>query len=296
MGRFGLWQAGQMLLGLFGAVLLAAAVGAYGHDGAGSFLSVVMARLVAMGHGDFGVSVLAGTPAWSQLAARLPTTLSLAGTGALVAFIIGGPLGLVLGAGRWLRAAAPLIQIVAALPVFCASLLLVWLAAIVFHWPHPPYTDASLLSALLHQDTKALSDILWAYALPALTVGAAGAAAVQLALRRAAAEAMDASYRKGLRLLGLPALEIDRLYLAPQILAGLLAHLGEIVLALLSATAIVEWVFDWPGAAVLFVKAVALHDWPVAALVLLVFAAIKLVADFAGAVGARALAGESAAP
>lgn len=295
MWRFGLWQAGYLLLGLLGAVLLAAAVGAYGIGGHVAFLPNTLARLVAMGHGDFGTSVLAGVPAWKQLAVRLPVTLSLAGTGALAAFLIGGPLGLLLGSGRWLRAAAPLIQIVAALPVFCASLFLVWLAAMVFHWPYAPYTDASLLMALLHQDIPALSDILRAYALPVLTVGAAGAAAVQLALRRAAADAMEAPYRKGLRLLGLPALEIDRLYLAPQILAGVLAHLGDIVLALLSATAIVEWVFDWPGAAALFLKAVALHDWPVAALVLLAFAAIKLVADFVGVVASRALARDGGA-
>ncbi len=37
----------------------------------------------------------------------------------------------------------------------------------------------------------------------------------------------------------------------------------------------------------LFVKSIALADWGVAALVLLAFAAIKLTADFLGAVCAR---------
>ena len=97
---------------------------------------------------------------------------------------------------------------------------------------------------------------------------------------------MEAPWRRGLRLMGLGAVEIDLAYLAPRILAGLLAALGEITLALFSAAAVAEWVFDWPGAAVLFVKSVALPDWGVAALVLLAFAAIKLMADFIGAVSA----------
>ena len=115
-----------------------------------------------------------------------------------------------------------------------------------------------------------------------LTVGAAGAAAVQLALRRAASEAMDEPYRRGLRLMGLSTLEINSVYLVPQMLTGLCRSLGDIMLALFAAAAVAEWVFGWPGAAVLFLKSVALHDWNVAALVLLVFAAFKFAADFAG--------------
>jgi ABC-type dipeptide/oligopeptide/nickel transport system permease component len=121
---------------------------------------------------------------------------------------------------------------------------------------------------------------LHALALPGLTVGAAGAAAVQLAVRRAEAEAIEEPYRHGLKLLGLGSFEIDRLYLAPQILAGMLASFGEIVLALFSAAAVAEWLFGWPGAAVLFLKSVALHDWNVTALVLLAFAAVSLTGGF----------------
>jgi peptide/nickel transport system permease protein len=130
---------------------------------------------------------------------------------------------------------------------------------------------------------------LHALALPGLTVGAAGAAAVQLAVRRAESEATEEPYRQSLKRLGLSSYEIDRLYLAPQILAGMLASFGEIVLALFSATAVAELLFGWPGAAVLFLRSVALHDWSVTALVLLVFAAISLLADFCGMVAARAL-------
>jgi ABC-type dipeptide/oligopeptide/nickel transport system permease component len=128
-----------------------------------------------------------------------------------------------------------------------------------------------------------------AFGLPALVVGAAGATAIELAIRRAASAAGGAPYRDGLRLMGLSAFEVDRLYLVPRVLAGLFASLGEVALSLFAATAVAEWVFDWPGAATLFIHSVALHDWNVAALVLLVFACMALTAGFIGALAARAM-------
>jgi peptide/nickel transport system permease protein len=134
-----------------------------------------------------------------------------------------------------------------------------------------------------------------AFALPVLTVGAAGAAAVQLALRRAASEAMEEPYRRGLQLMGLTVVEIDRLYLGPHLLTALLRNAGEIVLALFSAAAVAEWLFGWPGAAVLFLRSVALRDWNVAGAILFAFAATAFAADFLGALLARVLSGPEAA-
>lgn len=292
MWRFGLRQALRLALGLAGAFLLAAAVAALpghgAHAGVSTYLAAWVAHIEAFARFDFGMSQVTALPAAAELARRLPVTLELVAGATPIAVVLGIPLGVLLGTGRRLRAAAPLIQIVAAVPVFCASLGLIWLNAHVLVW-HGALVRGTFWSLLVHGD-PALWAALRTMALPVLTVGGAGAAAVQLALRRAAAGAMEAPYRRGLRLMGLSGFEVDRAYLAPQILAGFLASLGEIALALFSAAAVVEWVFDWPGAAVLFVKSIALYDWSVAALVLLVFAAIKLAADFAGALGAHTLA------
>jgi ABC-type dipeptide/oligopeptide/nickel transport system permease component len=81
---------------------------------------------------------------------------------------------------------------------------------------------------------------------------------------------------------------------APEVAAGVLANLGEVTLALFSAAAVAEWVFGWPGAAVLFVKSLAFADWNVAAVILLIFAAIKFAADFAGSLAGHVILGETA--
>lgn len=286
MARFTLEEAARFFFTLAGALLLAVLVAGLPLDspwpGWGALAGNLFAKLVAFTKFDFGLSAISGGPAADELGARLPITLFLAGTGFLVALIIGAPLGILLGTTPVRRAAAPLIQIVAAAPVFCAGLVLAYAAVHLFGWPvtiNPPTNFPQLA------DAHAFELLLP----PVLTVGLAGAAAVQLALRRAAREASDESYQTGLRRLGLSALEIELVYVAPQITAGLLSSLGEIALALLSATAVAEWVFNAPGAAVLFVRSAALHDWTMLALVLLVFVSIVVTAHFIGRVAAHIL-------
>ncbi len=294
MLRFALHEAGRFALGLLGAGLAAAAIAALSLAGAThgvrAFLSAVGAKLLAFAEFDFGVSAMSGQPVLEELARHLPPTLALVLAGAVMAFAFGIPLGLLFGAGPLRRASAPLIQLVAAAPLFCAGLALAYLAQHLLHWPVSINGPIQLAAPFArHADLRIV-------ALPALTIGAAGAAAVQLALRRAATAAASEPYRAGLRRLGLSVVEIERAYVAPQIFAGLCLGLGEVVLALLSAAAVAEWVFHYPGAADLFVKSVALRDWNLAALVLFLFAGTVFLADFAGRIATRALTPEGAEP
>jgi peptide/nickel transport system permease protein len=291
MWRFGLRQAGRLALGFLGAVVLAALVAAAGGRGPGfaAYGNAVLDHLIAFARLDFGTSAITANPAWMELSRRLPATLELLGFGAIIAVAIGAPVGMLLSAGRVLRAGAPLMQIVAAAPVFCAGLGLLWLSERVLHWAGAP-RDTSFLAVLLSGNLDAVEAELRAVALPALTVGAAGAASVQLALRRAVSQAASEPYRRGLHAMGLGRFEIDRVYLLPQILAGLLRSLGEVASSLLAATAVAEWVFGWHGAADLFLKSVALEDWTVVALVIFVFAGLTMTAEFVGVMAARLLA------
>jgi peptide/nickel transport system permease protein len=286
MRRFALEESGRLALGLFGALLLAAAISALSLPGTGNgmqaFAVATAHRLLAFASGDFGISAISGASAFQELAGRGPTTLNLVLIGAAVAMILGIPLGLVSSAVSLRNVFAPLGQFVSAAPVFCAALALAYAANRLLGWPLPTGTP------ILHlpHDLAGWSVILP----PVLTVGLAGTAAVQIALRRAAAEIEDAPFRSGLNRLGLPALEIERVYVLPQVFAGLLQSLGEVVLALLSAAVVAEWVFQCPGVADLFVKSVALRDWNMVALILFLFAAAAMVADFAGRIAAAIVA------
>ena len=288
MGRFALQESGRFALGLAGALLMAAAVSALSVAGAGhglaAFLSATAGRLGGFARLDFGTSAISGLGAIQELAARGPVTLTLVLIGICIAVPVGVPLGLLFGAGPMRRATAPLIQIVAAAPVFCAGLALAYVGQRLLHLP-AANGGPVLAGALLHPGGAAFSAVLF----PALTVGLAGAGAIQLALRRAGAEAQGEPFRIGLRRLGLSTLEIERVYVAPLVFAGLFASLGEVMLALLSASVVAEWVFHCPGIADLFVKSVALGDWNMVGLILFVFALAVQISDVLGRFAVKAI-------
>ena len=298
MFRFTLRETARLFFGLVGVGLLAICLASLdsfaASHGLSGFLRSVTHHIEAVGHLNFGTSATSGRAALAELGERLPPTLIVLSAGLIVALVIGGPLGIAFGGGPGRRAAAPLIQFVASTPVFCAALVLNYVAVRSFHWPHETQTNFLTPSGTFHFDASDPLAALQPLLLPALTVGAAGAAAVQLALRRGAASVANESYRIGLRRLGLSALEIDRAFVVPQVLAALVASFGEIALALVAAAAVAEWVFNVPGAVDLFVKSVALGDWTMAGLVIFLFAAIALVAEYCGRIGARAISGTSA--
>jgi peptide/nickel transport system permease protein len=296
MWRYWLWQTAGFVASLIGAVLLAALLAALSRHAQGFWpmLGAFSDTLTDMLRGDFGKSAVTGLPAAHHVAAVLPATLQLVAAGAVIALLIGVPLGMVLSASRILRAAAPLMQIIAAAPVFCAALAMIWFAVRVLHWSEATQTSALAWNVLVQPGEW--NAALRAFSLPAITVGAAGIACVQLALRRVAAVALSAPYRAGLRMMGLSAMEIDLRYVLPEFFAALLRDLGDIALALLAAATVAEWVFNRDGAAVLLLKSVSFGDWNVAALILLIFAAITLGANFVGVVAARFLVPPEDAP
>jgi peptide/nickel transport system permease protein len=286
MLRYGLWQAGKLIASLIGAMLLAAVLAGLSRHVHGFWpvLGAYSDTAWNMLRGKFGDSSVTAHTALGDVGAVLPATLQLVLAGLVIALVIGVPLGAILSASRMLRAAAPLMQIIAAAPVFCAALGLIWVSVNVLHWPAPAAASVLPWSSLGQAD--AWNGTLRLFALPALIVGAAGAACVQLSLQRTAAKVSNAPYRAGLQMMGLRALEIDLRYVVPEFAAGLLRALGEVVLALLAAAAVAEWVFDRDGAAVLFLKSVSFGDWHVVALILLIFAGLKFTADFVGQIAA----------
>jgi ABC-type dipeptide/oligopeptide/nickel transport system permease component len=291
MLKFAALQAGRLALGLLGATLLAAVISAIAAPrapGLASFLGAAGLRLWAFVQFDFGKSAISGLMAADELGRRLPETMALVLAGGGLALMVGAPLGILFGASPVRRTAAPLMQIVTAAPVFCAGLALAYGAAHLLHWTVSINAPVAASAPIFSGETQFLE----LSALPVLTVGLAGAAAVQLALRRGAVENAGEAYRTGLKRMGLSALEIEWVYAVPKVIAGLLARAGDIMLALLSAAVVAEWVFHRAGAADLFVKSVALEDWNMTALILFIFAGLTFATDCAGRIGAYALANE----
>jgi peptide/nickel transport system permease protein len=287
----GMWgyvgrQTGRLILGLAGAFLLAAAVAALSQPGAGAglYLSALFSQIDQVAHLRFGNSAITSAPVMSEILRGFPVTFELMGAGLVVALLVGIPIGLLFATGRFFRPAAPLIQAVTSVPLFCVALLALWLANYFGAWDF----SHSAFTVSRHSD---LLSLLRAIAIPALIAGATAAGAIQLALHRAVLGAMREPFYENMRRMGLGGFEIDRAYLAPYLLMGFFRGFGEIALSLFAADAVVEWVFDWPGAIGLFLHAVALRDWSVAGPILLVVASVVIAADVVGRIGARAIGG-----
>jgi len=290
MLRFVLREAGRLALGLLGALLMAAAMAALGAPHAGNsvtaFLGAWGEAVLGLARLDFGHSAISGASVPAELGAHLPLTMELVAEGFVVALLVGMPVGFLLGAGPARRAASPLVQLVSAAPTFVAALVLAYAAFHGLHWAVPIGTGIKNGLVLWPHSRSEIQAVL----LPVVTVGLSGAGAAQLALRRVAAETAREPWRVELRRMGLTAWDVERAYVIPSLAAGLLAGLGEVMLALLSAAAVTEWVFNYAGAADLFVKSVALRDWSIAAAILFVFAALTMTAHFVGVSIARAIA------
>lgn len=287
MKRFWARQIIELVAGVCGAALAAIAISAIANPRPRSlpdYLWALLARLAHLSKGDFGHSAWSGLPALRELSQNAPLTLELIGLGAIAALAVGLPLGLLFAHGPARRIAAPVLQILTAMPVFCAGLALSFGAVYLFHWTvgiAPPADVATVPEETFRHA-----------ALPVMTVGLAGAAAVQLALRRAAASAGDRPFRPGLKRLGLSTIEIEIFYVLPLIFAGLLKSAGEIVSSLIASAVVAEWVFHRPGAADLFVKSVTLADWNMTAMVIFFFASLTMIITFLGRVAGQLLAPE----
>jgi peptide/nickel transport system permease protein len=277
MKRFWARQVARLILGLGGAAIVAVALSAISEPHANNlpgYLMALAARLTQLSKGDFGHSLISGLPVLAELRQQLPPTFVLIGSGAVLALLIGLPLGLLFAIGAIRRLASPLLQIVTATPLFCVGLALAYFTVRVLHWPVS-------INMRIGQSIPA-EEALRLMAPAVATVGLAGAAAVQLALRRAAAHSSDGAFRTGMKRMGLSATEIELRYVLPQILAGLMVRAGDIALALVSAAVVAEWVFHRGGAADLFVKSVALTDWNMTAVILFSFAALTITTNFLG--------------
>jgi peptide/nickel transport system permease protein len=259
MWRSWLWRITQLLLSLACAVFFACALAAFARPAHGfwGYSQNVITTLLALTRGDFGVSSVAAHPALAALSAAWAPTLALTLSGGATALALGIPLGILLTHRLLLAGVGPFLQAVSALPIFALCLLLAW-------W------NARMAG-------NAFTNVL-----PSLIVGGAGAGYLQLLLRRTSMVASNLPYRTGLRMMGLSAIDVDVRYVLPEIIAHISNALGEFVLVLLSAVAIVEFAFGIPGAASLFFVSAARHDWAVIALVLFAFAGTKLIADFIG--------------
>jgi peptide/nickel transport system permease protein len=215
--------------------------------------------------GDLGVSVQNGQDVLAAMGDALPSTLALAGTGLVLAVLLGTGLALVATYTRvrWLRQALlSLPALAVSLPVFLIGLLLVQVFSFGLGWF--PSVGARGPSALV---------------LPAVTLALPLGAQVAQVLAASLDRALDEPYVTTARAKGVGRVGIHLGHALRNAALPALTVVGLLVGQLLAGTVVVETVFTRPGIGRLTVGAVSYQDIPLVQGIVVFAAAVYVVAN-----------------
>jgi peptide/nickel transport system permease protein len=248
--------------------------------------AVQFARFVGRAvQGDFGRSLRQGRSVSELLKERLPATVELAVAAALLALVVGIPLGVYTALHR----DSPLAHAVMAaslvgvsLPTFLIGIVLILVFAVRLKW----------LPSFGRGDTVALG--WWttglltasgrkALVLPAITLSLFQMTLVMRLVRAEMIDVLKSDFIRFARARGLTERAIHFRHALRNTLVPVITITGLQLGAIIAFAIITETVFQWPGMGLLFIQAVNFADVPVMAaylcLIALVFVAINLVVD-----------------
>ena len=225
--------------------------------------------------GDLGESLRSGKPVSQEIAARLPTTLRLAGLAVLVSLAIAIPAGLASAAnpqGLASRLVDWASLTVLAVPVYWLGLILILLFAVTLRWL-PPSGSESFAHLLL----------------PALALGMHTGAASARVLQASLDDAMKQAYVRTAQGKGLTPSRVLWLHALPNALIPVVTYFGMEVGRLLGGTVLTETVFAVNGIGRFLVTSIAFRDYPAVAGVVLFIALAVTITNAAADVLCRLL-------
>ncbi len=200
-------------------------------------------------HGDFGRSFRSYTPVSDLYLSRIGATALLASVATVLSLIIGLPLG-ILAAYQRGRIADRVAQIVVALggsmPGFWIGLLLILVFAVELHWL-PAFGSPTPQGIVL----------------PAIVLAIANVAVLTRLTRSSVLDVLSQEYVTVARAKGLSAHAVRVRHVLRNTYIPLLTVLGLLFANLMVGTAVVEYVFAWPGIGRLAIDSALLRDEPV---------------------------------
>lgn len=236
-------------------------------------------------HGEFGLSYQLARPVGGLILEKMPATLELAFTAALLALLIGVPMGVYTGLRResWLARLFLSISLIGvSLPTFLIGILLILVFAVWLRWL-PSYGRGGVVQ-LGFWSTGFLTLEGWrALILPATTLALYQLTLIMRLVRAEMLEVLRTDYIKFARARGLSNRAIHFGHALRNTLVPVVTVVGLQLGQLIAFAVITETVFQWPGMGLMFIQAVAFADIPVMSaylvLVALFFVVINLAVD-----------------
>lgn len=235
--------------------------------------------------GDFGLSLRQGQKVSSLLADRLPATIELSVAAAVLALVIGLPLGVYTALNRKSRLSQLILALSllgVSLPTFLIGILLILVFAVMLGWL-PSYGRGETVQ-LGWWSTGLLTIDGWKHLiLPAITLSLFQLTLILRLVRSEMLEVLRQDYIKFARARGLSRRAIHFGHALKNTLVPVITITGLQLGGIIAFAIVTETVFQWPGMGLLFIQAVQFADIPVMAaylcLIALIFVVINLIVD-----------------
>jgi peptide/nickel transport system permease protein len=235
--------------------------------------------------GEFGMSIRQGTKVSRLIAERFPATLELALVAALLALVIGIPMGVytALRRGSFLSQLFMTVSLLGvSLPTFLIGILLILVFAVNLNWF--PSFGRGEITRIGWWTTGLLTTKGWHHiTLPAVTLAIFQLTLIMRLVRVEMLEVLRTDYIKFARARGLTNFAVHFGHALKNTLVPVMTITGLQIGGLIAFAIITETVFQWPGMGLLFIQAVSFADIPVMAaylcLVALIFVVINLIVD-----------------
>ena len=235
--------------------------------------------------GDFGLSLRLGGEVSGLIADRLPATLELAFAAAVLALLLGIPLGVYVALHRHSALSRVLMTaslVGVSLPTFLIGILLILVFSVWLGWL-PSFGRGEVVQLGRWSSGLLTLDGLQHLVLPALTLSFFQLTLVLRLVRAEMLEVLRTDYIKFARARGLSERVIHFQHALRNTLVPVITVTGLQLGSLIAFAIITETVFQWPGMGLLFIQAVTYADIPVMAaylcLISFIFVLINLVVD-----------------
>jgi peptide/nickel transport system permease protein len=247
---------------------------------------VQFARFVGnAAQGEFGLSLRQGRKVSTLIQERMPATLELAFAAAMIAIVLGIPLGVYTALRRdsWLSHGLLALSLVGvSLPTFLIGILLILIFAVTLGWL-PSFGRGETI-ALGWWSTGLLTPTGWKHLLlPAITLSLFQLTLILRLVRAEMLEVLRTDYIKFARARGLTNRAVHFGHALKNTLVPVITITGLQLGGIIAFAIVTETVFQWPGMGLLFIQSVQFADIPVMAaylcMIALVFVAINLIVD-----------------
>ena len=235
--------------------------------------------------GEFGMSYRVGVPVEDLIADRLPATIELVLVSALLALLIGVPMGVYTGLNRnsWLSRLFLTISLIGiSLPTFVIGILLILIFGVWLQWL-PTFGRGGVVD-LGWWSTSFLTVDGWrSLIMPSVTLALFQLTLIMRLVRAEMLEVLRTDYIKFSRARGLKNRSIYFGHALKNTLVPVITISGLQIGSLLAFSIITETVFQWPGMGLLILQAIQFVDIPVMSsylvLIALIFVIINLIVD-----------------